>query len=92
MVTFVSPLTSRKKSSKNIYTYHIKTQRILYPKGDFVSFVSENVMLYGNFSAFQNINYFAKLAGKRNLTRTDYASVMKRVGLQEGVVDDFLSR
>jgi len=40
-------------------------------------------MLYGNFSAFQNIHYFAKLAGKRNLTRNDYAKVMKSVGLQE---------
>ena len=50
---------------------------------EFVSFVSENVMLYGNFSAFQNIHYFTKLAGKRNLTRNDYAQVMKRVGLQE---------
>ncbi len=50
---------------------------------EFVSFVSENVMMYGNFSAFQNINYFSKLAGKRNLTRDDYAEVMKRVGLQE---------
>ena len=50
---------------------------------EFVSFVSENVMMYGNFSAFQNINYFSKLAGKRNLTREDYAKVMKRVGLQE---------
>ncbi len=50
---------------------------------DFVSFVSENVTLYGNFTAFQNINYFSKLAGKRNLTRDDYAKVMRRVGLQE---------
>jgi len=50
---------------------------------DYVSFVSENVTLYGNFSAFQNIHYFTKLAGKRNLTRDDYAKVMKRVGLQE---------
>ena len=58
------------------------TQEPLKAK-DFVSFVSENVMLYGNFSAYQNINYFSKLAGKRNLTRDDYAKVMKRVGLQE---------
>lgn len=58
------------------------TQEPLKAK-DFVSFVSENVTLYGNFSAFQNINYFSKLAGKRNLTRDDYAKVMKRVGLQE---------
>jgi ABC-2 type transport system ATP-binding protein len=50
---------------------------------DFVSFVSENVMLYGNFSAFQNINYFSKLAGKRNLSRDNFAQAMKRVGLQE---------
>lgn len=50
---------------------------------EYVSFVSENVMMYGNFSAYQNINYFSKLAGKRNLTRDDYAKVMKRVGLQE---------
>lgn len=50
---------------------------------DYVSFVSENVMLYDNFTAFQNINYFAKLAGKRNLTKADYSQVLNRVGLQE---------
>ena len=50
---------------------------------DYVSFVSENVMLYDNFSAFQNISYFSKLAGKLNLTKDDYAQVFKRVGLQE---------
>jgi ABC-2 type transport system ATP-binding protein len=50
---------------------------------DYVSFVSENVMLYDNFTAFQNINYFAKLAGKRNLTKADYTQVLNRVGLQE---------
>ncbi|TET73062.1 MAG: ABC transporter ATP-binding protein [Candidatus Aminicenantes bacterium] len=50
---------------------------------DYVSFVSENVMLYDNFSAFQNISYFSKLAGKRNLTKDDYTQVFKRVGLQE---------
>jgi ABC-2 type transport system ATP-binding protein len=50
---------------------------------DYVSFVSENVMLYDNFTAFQNINYFAKLAGKRNLAKADYTQVLNRVGLQE---------
>ena len=54
---------------------------------EFVSFVSENVMLYGNFTAYQNLDYFSRLAGKRNLTKTDYAEVMKRVGLQEGAFD-----
>jgi ABC-2 type transport system ATP-binding protein len=44
-------------------------------------------MLYGNFTAFQNLDYFSKLAGKRNLKRTDYAEVMSRVGLQENAFD-----
>lgn len=54
---------------------------------DYVSFVSENVMLYGNFTAYQNLDYFSKLAGKRNLTKAEYAHVMKQVGLQEEAFD-----
>ena len=52
-----------------------------------VSFVSENVMLYGNFTAIQNLDYFSKLAGKRGLTKKDYAEVLGRVGLQTEAFD-----
>ena len=48
-----------------------------------VAFVSENVMLYGNFTARQNLNFFAKLGGKPDLTKEDYYRVMRRVSLQE---------
>jgi ABC-2 type transport system ATP-binding protein len=54
---------------------------------DHISYVSENVMLYGNFTAYQNLDYFSKLAGRRNLKRTDYAEVMGRVGLQKNAFD-----
>jgi len=54
---------------------------------EYVSFVSENVMLYGNFTAYQNLDYFSKLAGKRKLTKTHYAEVLRRVGLQEEAFD-----
>jgi ABC-2 type transport system ATP-binding protein len=49
----------------------------------YVSYVSENVMLYGNFTARQNLDFFAKLGGKINLTKEDYYMRMREVGLQE---------
>jgi len=49
----------------------------------YVAFVSENVMLYGNFTARQNLDFFAKLGGKPSLGRDDYYKVMRRVSLQE---------
>jgi ABC-2 type transport system ATP-binding protein len=54
---------------------------------DYISFVSENVTLYGNFTAFQNMDYFTKLAGKRGLTKADYAKAMTSVGLQTEAFD-----
>ncbi|MBN2415086.1 ABC transporter ATP-binding protein [bacterium] len=49
----------------------------------YVSYVSENVMLYGNFTARQNLDFFAKLGGKTDMTKEDYYAVMRQVGLQE---------
>jgi ABC-2 type transport system ATP-binding protein len=48
-----------------------------------VSFLSENVMLYGNFSARQNLDFFAKLSGKTKLTKADYYTLFRKVGLQD---------
>jgi ABC-2 type transport system ATP-binding protein len=48
-----------------------------------VAYVSENVMLYGNFTARQNLDFFTKLGGVKDATDQDYAQVLQRVGLQE---------
>lgn len=48
-----------------------------------VAFVSENVMLYTNFTAIQNLDYFVRLGGKTHYTKDDYRNVLLRVGLQE---------
>lgn len=51
----------------------------------YVSFVSENVMLYGSFTAMQNLEFFTRLGGKAGLSRDDYHDVLLRVGLPEEV-------
>lgn len=48
-----------------------------------LAFVSENVMLYNNFSALQNLDYFSRLGGKNHLTEYHYKQALLRVGLQE---------
>jgi len=53
----------------------------------YVAFVSENVMLYGNFTARQNLDFFAKLGGRAELAKDDYYQVMRRVSLQEKAFD-----
>jgi ABC-2 type transport system ATP-binding protein len=49
----------------------------------YVAYVSENVMLYGNFTARQNLDFFAKLGGKSNMSKKDYYGVMAQVGLPD---------
>jgi len=53
----------------------------------FISYVSENVMLYSNFTALQNLDFFTKLAGKTDCTRSDYHDVLNRVGLEDSFHD-----
>ena len=48
-----------------------------------VAYVSENVMLYGNFTARQNLDFFAKLGGKKDVTKEEYDAVLARVGLEQ---------
>ncbi len=48
----------------------------------YVAYLSENVMLYGNFTGRQNLDFFAGLAGKQT-DREGYYQVLRRVGLPE---------
>jgi len=47
-----------------------------------VAYVSENVMLYGSFTARQNLDFFARLGGHRP-SREELYRVMREVGLPE---------
>jgi ABC-2 type transport system ATP-binding protein len=48
-----------------------------------LSYVSENVMLYENFTARQNLEFFAKLGGRTSLGKDASYAALRRVGLQE---------
>ena len=52
-----------------------------------VAFVSENVQLYPNFTAIQNVDFFVRLGGKHNYSRKDYEAALTRVGLQSEAFD-----
>ncbi len=53
----------------------------------YISFVSENVQLYPNFTAIQNLNFFVQLGGKTHYSRADYEGALVRVGLQRSAFD-----
>jgi len=46
-----------------------------------VAFVSENVMLYGNFTALQNLEFFSRIGGNATYTRDHLRDILVRVGL-----------
>ncbi|MCK4633107.1 MAG: ABC transporter ATP-binding protein [candidate division Zixibacteria bacterium] len=50
-----------------------------------VAFVSENVMLYPNFTAMQNLEFFVRLGGKTECGTDELRAVLRRVGLPDEV-------
>lgn len=49
----------------------------------YAAYISESVMLYDNFTARQNLDFFTNLAGRPDLEKGDYHMVMRQVGLPE---------
>ncbi len=48
-----------------------------------VAYVSEDVTLYGNFTARQNLVFFTELAGRGKVSEDEYRAVFKRVGMDD---------
>lgn len=51
-----------------------------------LSYISENVMLYGDFTPRENMEFFGRLGGK-NITREECYNLMRKVGLQESAFE-----
>ena len=48
-----------------------------------LAYVSENVELYRNFTARQNLSFFAKLGGRKKVSNAELDATLGRVGLPE---------
>ncbi|MFP4623189.1 MAG: ABC transporter ATP-binding protein [Gemmatimonadota bacterium] len=57
-----------------------------------LAYVSENVMLYGSFTARQNLEFFARLAGQEPGSREEYHMILRRVGLPEKAFEQQVKR
>jgi ABC-2 type transport system ATP-binding protein len=66
------------------------TQHPLETKA-FLAYIPETVMLYGNLTGLENLEYFAKLGGHREYTDADLKEFLKHVGLQSDAVDKRVS-
>jgi len=53
----------------------------------YATYCSADVMLYGHFTARQNLDFFVKLGGKSGLKKDSYYAVLREVGLQESAFE-----
>ncbi len=52
-----------------------------------VAYVSENVALYPHFTALQNLDFFVRLSGRKDLAREELGEALLRVGLESEAHD-----
>jgi ABC-2 type transport system ATP-binding protein len=48
----------------------------------FLAYIPEQVMLYGNLTGMENLEYFARLGGHEQYSAADYRGFLDQVGLQ----------
>ncbi len=49
----------------------------------FLTYIPEQVMLYGNLTGLENLEYFSKLGGHHEYEQKDYSAFLASVGLEE---------
>jgi len=52
----------------------------------YLAYIPENVRLYSNFTARQNLEFFTQIAGKSDIGKEDYAKAIEKVGLPKSVL------
>lgn len=75
-LNFVEPTSGTARvNGIDVGTNPLETKRYL-------AYIPEQVMLYGNLSGLENLEYFARLGGHDEYSAADYHGFLDRVGLQ----------
>jgi ABC-2 type transport system ATP-binding protein len=56
-----------------------------------IAYLSENVMLYDNFTGYQNLQFFAEISNKK-YTKPELEAVLREVGLQQEFIHRNISK
>jgi len=76
-LNFISPTSGTAEVCGIDVTEHpLETKKLL-------AYIPEQVMLYGNLSALENLRYFAQLGG-HDYAENEYKAILERCGLQSG--------
>ena len=51
------------------------------------AYLSENVILYGNLTVRQNLDFFVKISGKTNLSKANYYNLLRKAGLRDRALE-----
>ncbi|MEZ5562151.1 MAG: ABC transporter ATP-binding protein [Gammaproteobacteria bacterium] len=75
-LNFVDPTSGTAKvNGMDVTQKPLETKRYL-------AYIPEQVMLYGNLTGLENLEYFARLGGHADYSAADYRGFLDRVGLQ----------
>ena len=76
-LNFVTPTSGvARVNGIDVNAHPLQTKRYL-------AYIPEQVMLYGNLTGMENLEYFARLGGHDEYSADDYRGFLRRVGLQE---------
>lgn len=76
-LNFINPTSGTAKvCGIDVTAQPLETKKLL-------AYIPEQVMLYGNLTALENLRYFARLGG-HDYTQAEYQAFLERCGLQSG--------
>jgi ABC-2 type transport system ATP-binding protein len=79
-LNFIAPSSgSARVNGVDVVQHPLETKKSL-------AYIPETVMLYGNLTGLENLEYFARLGGHAEYGEADLAGFLRRVGLQDDAV------